>query len=658
MKYSLLIGCILVGMASMSRAQESSISLNVQVDKPGAAISPILNGIFFEDINFAADGGLYPERLKNRSFEFEDPMMGWRKTERGGVVGGFGLSEDRPLSPNNPHFLRVLIEQPGGGMVLTNEGFRGIGVKQGAKYTFSVYVRAMNAPGAAGGQSPQSITVELQGANNRAIAEPQSVTGFTTEWKKYSCTVEPTTTEPKAKLAVVFKGAGTLDVDMLSLYPDETFNNRPNGLRPDLAQLLKDLKPGFMRFPGGCIVEGRVLDQRYQWKTTIGDVNDRKLIMNRWNVEFAAPRNAPDYYQSFGLGFFEYFQLCEDIGAKPLPILNCGMSCQFNLGELQPMDQLDPYIQDVLDLIEFANGPADSAWGAKRAAMGHPQPFGLTMVGIGNEQWGPQYVERYEKFAKTIKAKYPRVQLVSGAGPDPSGASFDFAWKELKRLNADIIDEHFYRPPEFFYANVNRYDKYDRNGPKVFAGEFAAHTRPVKKNNWEAALAEAALMTGLERNGDIVQLASYAPLFAHVDAWQWNPNLIWFDNLRSFGTPNYYVQKLFSANRGSKILPVKLGDGQKIYACASLNETGSELILKVVNADSAAHDIRVNLGGAGNIQKTAQIQVLSSSDLQTENTLDEPTRLSPVESTIDNAGANFSHSFPGYSLSIVRLTIK
>jgi alpha-L-arabinofuranosidase len=645
---SLVLVISITVLSTVVQAQTApSASLSVQVDKPGAAISPILNGIFFEDINFAADGGLYPQRIKNGSFEFLDPMMGWHKTERGNAVGGLGLSQDRPLNPDNPHFLRIVVEQPGNGFGLTNDGFRGIGVTKGAKFTFSVYARSDSA-------EPMSLNVELLAANNRTVLGTGQVSGFTKDWKQYSCTIESSEVDPRGHLAVIAKGTGTLDVDMISLFPEETFNHRPNGLRPDLAQLLKDLKPGFMRFPGGCIVEGRVLENRYQWKKTIGDLPERKLILNRWNVEFNAPRNAPDYFQSFGLGFFEYFQLCEDIGAKPLPILNCGMACQFNFGELCPVDQLDPYIQDVLDLIEFANGPATSTWGAKRAAMGHPQPFGLTMVGIGNEQWGPQYIERYTRFAKVLKEKYPQIKLISGAGPDPDGLNFNYAWTELRKLGADLIDEHFYRPPEFFYSNVNRYDNYDRNGPKVFAGEFACHTR-TRRNNWEAGLAEAALMTGLERNGDVVELASYAPLFAHVEAWQWNPNLIWFDNLRSYGTPSYYVQKLFSNNRGASILPLKMdGTNDKLFACASRTSEG-DVILKLVNAKPEARTIQISLDGARQLGPTAQVQVLASAELNVENTLDEPMKFAPVSGEIKDVQPQFQRQLPGNSLTVIRI---
>ncbi len=648
-------------------ANGPSAGITVHVDKPGAAISPILNGIFFEDVNFAGDGGLYPERIKNGSFEFADPMMGWHQNVAGkGVVKGFSVSSDKPLHANNRHFLHARVESESDRLSLTNEGYRGIGVTKGAKFTFSVYARSNT-------KAAMRLEVELLDAEGRPIAAAQHLSNFAAEWKKHSCSIEATATDAKAKLRIVVQGTGTLDLDMVSLFPQETFNNRPNGLRPDLAQLLKDLKPGFMRFPGGCIVEGRTLDQRYQWKTTIGDLSQRKLILNRWNVEFQAPRNAPDYYQSMGLGFFEYFQLCEDIGALPLPILNCGMACQFNSAELAPLDRLDPYIQDALDLIEFANGSATSAWGAKRAAMGHPAPFRLTMIGVGNEQWGPQYFERFGRFAKAIKAKYPQMILVSGTGPEPADNGgdhrFSSAWSELRKANADLIDEHFYKSPEWFYSQVGRYDSYNRQGPKVFAGEYAAHIQNKRpgweSNTWEAALAEAALMTGLERNGDVVRLASYAPLFGNVDAWQWNPNLIWFDNLRSLGTPSYYVQKLFSTNRGTTILPVELAGVEKMFASATRDDStrddatrddaAGEIILKIVNAEAKSRDIHIDLVGAKDVRATAEVQVLTASDLGAMNTLDKPTNVSPVVGRLKDVGATIQHRFPARSLTVIRI---
>jgi alpha-L-arabinofuranosidase len=457
-----------------------------------------------------------------------------------------------------------------------------------------------------------------------------------------------------------------IDLDLISLYPKETWKSRPNGLRADLVQLLSELQPGFLRFPGGCIVEGRHLETRYQWKTTIGEIDDRRLIVNRWNTEFRH-RPAPDYYQSFGLGYYEYFLLSEDIGAEPLPILNCGMACQFNASELAPLDDLEHYIQDALDLIEFANGSPATTWGRKRAAMGHPAPFNLKMIGVGNEQWGPQYVERYERFAKAIKARYPKIMLISSAGPSPNDERFRFLWGEMRRLKADIVDEHYYMPPKWFRDNVDRYDDYPRTGPKVFAGEYAAQSvgvaRPENRNDWECALSEAAFMTGLERNADVVLMSSYAPLLAHVDAWQWTPNLIWFDNLRSYGTPNYYAQKLFSVNRGSRVLPVEINGSPKnglrsLFASASIDDRTGEAVIKLVNAEAASRELQIILAGAAKTGPSGKAFVLAGTELKAENSLDVPTKVAPVERPFPVSSNEFTFTLAPNSLSVLRIPVK
>jgi alpha-N-arabinofuranosidase len=647
--------CALCAAQAVPAAAQTR-SVTVQVDRPGAAVPRTLFGLFFEDINFAADGGLYPERVKNRSFEFPEPLMGWKQTAPGdskGTLQIYDLSTEGDVP--NSHYLRIKVDEPGKGFGLSNEGFRGVGVEKGREYVFSVMARR------AGG-TPAALRVEVVDARGRALGQAR-VSGFTPQWKKYTATLRATDTEARARLDVLVEGAGALDVDLVSLFPAETWANRPNGLRPDLVKLLKEMNPGFLRFPGGCIVEGRYLEQRYQWKKTVGAPEERKLIVNRWNTEFRH-RLTPDYYQSFGLGYYEYFQLAEDIGAEPLPIMNCGMACQFNSGELAPMEDVNHYIQDALDLIEFANGAAASKWGRVRAQMGHPAPFNLKMIGVGNEQWGPQYIERYKEFARVLKAKYPNIALVSAAGPFPEGKEFDFLWGELRRLNAELVDEHYYKPPQWFRENVGRYDEYPRGGPKVFAGEYAAQSvgiaSPDNRNNWECALSEAAFVTGLERNADVVQMSSYAPLFGHVDAWQWTPNLIWFDNLRSYGTPDYYVQKLFSTNRGTRLLPVLLDGSPKngrdgLYASASLDEPGGEVILKLVNTASTQKEVSINLAGAGGV-KGGRALVLSSTDLKAENSLDEPTRVSPVERPLSAPGAEFTYALAPNSLTVLRVT--
>ena len=629
--------------------------ITVQVNKPGAAIPKTLFGLFFEDINFGADGGLYPERVKNRSFEFPNPMMGWKQLDRGDGKGQLYIYDHGSVNETpNSHYLRIKSTGNGHGFGVSNEGFRGIGVQKGAEYRFSIRARRVDG-------SPAALRIELEDGE-QVIGETQ-VTGFTNVWKTYTATLQPTDTTSKARLNILLQGNGAVDIDLVSLFPKDTWQNRPNGLRSDLVKLLKDMKPGFLRFPGGCIVEGRYLDQRYQWKTTIGDLDERKLIINRWNTEFNW-RATPDYYQSFGLGYYEYFLLSEDIGAEPLPILNCGMACQFNSGELAPLEDIDNYIQDAIDLIEFANAPVNTKWGRKRAEMGHPKPFNLKMIGVGNEQWGPQYVERYEIFAKVLKQKYPNISLVTSAGPSPDGERFEFLWRKMRELKADLIDEHYYMAPQWFRDNSGRYDNYPRTGPKVFAGEYAAQSvgiaSPDNRNNWECALSEAAFITGLERNSDVVRMSSYAPLFGHVDAWQWTPNMIWFDNLRSYGTPNYYVQKMFSVNKGTRELPVLLDGSPKnghgeLYASASVDEAAGEVIVKLVNTGSAEKQARITLDGARRVGPGGKAFVLQSEDLKAENSLDHPTKVAPVEKQLQVAGSEFSYSLLPRSFTVLRI---
>ena len=644
---------VFVLQSSLTLAQSTS-TITVNVNRPGADISPTMFGIFFEDINFGADGGLYPERVKNRSFEFSDPLMAWKQIDAGGSKGSVAVLTDNPINAENAHYVRLDVTNPGKGFGLTNEGFRGIGVQRGSAYVLSLYARSSGQRG--------TLRVELADATGRVLSTAR-VGGLTKEWKKHSVLMRPTATALKAHLNLFVSTAGTTDVDVVSLFPKDTWNNRANGLRTDLVQLLKDLKPGFLRFPGGCIVEGRYLTTRYQWKTTVGDVDKRKLIINRWNDEFKH-RPAPDYYQSFGLGFFEYFQLAEDIGSEPLPIINCGMACQFNSNELVPLDQLEPYIQDALDLIEFANGSVTSEWGRVRAAMGHPAPFNLKMLGVGNEQWGQQFIDRYEIFSKALKEKHPEITLISDSGPSPNDDRFKFLWAKLRELNAEIVDEHYYMAPSWFLKNSDRYDNYPRTGPKVFSGEYAAQSvgvaSPNNRNDWECALSEAAFITGLERNADVVRMASYAPLFAHVEGWQWTPNLIWFDNLKSYGTPNYYVQKLFSNNKGSKILPVLLNGSthnaqDNLYASAAFDNSSRDIILKVVNASSTPRDVRINLAGSGALRPTGRAFVLKSSDLKAENSLDQPVKLSPTERQFQIPSAEFNFTLDASSLTVLRI---
>ena len=634
----------------------SQRKLTVVVDKTITAISPTMWGVFFEDINFGADGGLYAELVKNRSFEFPIAMMGWAE-ERVNYQKGSILIINKSDRSGNARFARVTINNVDGNYSLMNDGFRGMGFHKEKQYDFSIMTRS---------DDPSGIKIKIQLLNySGKVIGTGSVENIGKEWKKNAVTITTNDTAQRGKLNLVFEGKGVIDIDMISLFPHDTWKSRPGGLRNDLVQKIADLKPGFVRFPGGCIVEGRDLTNRYQWKTTVGNVVDRKLIMNRWNVEFRN-RPAPDYYQTFGLGFYEYFLLTEDIGAEPLPILNCGMACQFNSAEVVAMDELQPYIEDALDLIEFANGPVTTKWGKIRNEMGHPAPFNMKFIGVGNEQWEPQYIERYKIFEKAILSKYPDIRIVSGAGPFAEGEYFNYAWKELKQLKPALIDEHYYKPPKWFFSNASRYDNYERTGPKVFAGEYAAHSKEnpeaESRNNWESALAEAAFMTGLERNADLVQMCSYAPLFAHVDAWQWRPDLIWFDNLNSMATPNYYVQKLFSTNRGTHVVAITENDkpiagNDSLYSSAVIDKQKGELIIKIVNNASTSQQIELDLRGCKLSKAESMVQTLATNDIYSYNKVVELERLKPNESKLLVNTYKCNHTVPAYSVSVLKIPV-
>ena len=650
--------CGLLLSSFLATAQKTN--LEVDLTKSITKIQPTMYGIFFEDINFAADGGLYAEMVKNRTFGFDAPLMGWLQPNSNvhslNKESGMATPMRTSGNINNPDFCRIIINNDKGYQIV-NEGFRGMGIKKDAKYNLSLKAANHN-------NAIKKIIIQFIDADKKILGET-TIVPSSTNWKDYSTQIVATATEAKAQLKITFEGTGTIDLDMISLFPQETWNNRKNGLRKDIVQLLYDLKPGFVRFPGGCIVEGRTLENRYQWKKTVGAVEDRETMINRWNVEFKN-KQAPDYFQSFGLGFYEYFQLSEDVGAEPLPILSCGIACQYNTGELVPMAELDPYVQDALDLIEFANGAVTTKWGKLRSDMGHPKPFNLKFIGVGNEQWGPQYIERYKVFAAAIKSKYPNMNIVSGSGPSPDGAMFDYGWEELKKLNAEIVDEHYYKNPEWFKENAARYDNYDRKGPKIFAGEYAAHPKGVedglKENNWLSALSESAFMTGLERNADVVHLTSYAPLMAHVDAFQWAPDMIWFDNLNSYGTANYYVQKLFSNNKGTDVLAITkdgkpLTGQNELYATAAKDINKKELILKLVNTSGKAQDLEVNLSGKG-VESKGKMIVLANQNLEEYNTLAEPTKIIPSEKDYKSSGKKAAVTLPAYSLVILKLKMK
>lgn len=639
----------LASVTGWAQEVRETLSFEVRADQPGASIPSTMYDIFFEDINFGADGGLYAELVKNRSFEFEQPLMGWTP------FGSVEVRSDKPCFDRNPHYVRLTevgqITHAG----LENEGFRGMGIQADEPYDLTFYGRVVKG-------DELTLRVELVSASNDII-ETQRITLAGSSWKHYQLALLSKTTEPEARLRLTMETKGTLDLEHVSLFPRHTFNNRLNGLRADLAEALKALKPGVFRFPGGCIVEGTTIETRYQWKNTVGPVENRPFNINRWNYTFPH-KKFPDYYQSYGLGFFEYFQLSEDLGAEPLPVLNCGLSCQFeNEGMEQhvPVEKLQPYIDDALDLIEFANGPVTSRWGKLRADMGHPSPFGLKYIAIGNEQWGELYPERLAPFVQAIRARYPEIQIVGSAGPNAEGEQFEYLWPEMRRLNVDLVDEHYYRSPEWFLSNADRYDNYDRKGPKVFAGEYACHA-DNKANSFLTALCEAAFMTGLERNADVVPLSTYAPLFAHVEAWQWRPDLIWFDNLRVMKTPNYYVQQLYSHHAGTRVVPFlragkPLTGELSLYATAALDERTNELILKVVNTGIQARQAQIQLHGLSDGTHTGTRIQFHSMDVEAVNTLEQPERVHPEESAFTYKGNQMAITIQPLSFTIYRIRL-
>ncbi len=617
-------------------------SIQIEAGKPLVPIQPTMYGIFFEDINSGADGGLYAELIKNRSFEFEYPWMGWQHLPvaetRFNTGNELTIMNNAKNSENNLKYVRIDKRDESNDFGMSNEGFDGIGFKKDASYDFSFWAKS--------NQGLIKLRAELRDTSGNLYGHTEiEVKGG--GWSKHESTIKTSGTVANGRLHIYFIGKGQCDIDHISLFPQDTWKGRKGGLRKDLVQLLADLKPGFMRFPGGCIVEGRTLNERYQWKKTVGAVEERKPMINRWNMEFKH-RPSPDYFQSFGLGFFEYFLLAEDIGAEPVPIISCGLACQFNSSEMAALEDLDPYVQDAMDLIEFANGDEHTKWGSVRAAMGHSTPFNLKYIGVGNEQWGNEYFERYVVFANTIKSKYPAMNIISGTGPFAEGELFEDAEKALTALKPEIVDEHYYKNPSWFKDNANRYDKYDRNRYKIFAGEYAAQsvatTSPDNKNTWECALAEAAFMTGLERNADVVYMSSYAPLFAHTTRWQWTPDLIWYDNLNSFGTANYYVQKLFSNYRGHYTLLIRSGKenliGQNgIYGSASIDTVDRQVIIKLVNTSNEDQHIDLDITGLKPVKSASEIE-LTSSSLNTYNTIDKPELIKPVTKNMNWASLN------------------
>lgn len=617
-------------------------------------ISTDLFGIFFEDISYAADGGLYAELVQNRSFEYSatdrkewNPFTAWEYMTNGFGYGSISVETSTPLNANNPHYAVLNIEEEGQqGIGLINNGFDGMVIKKGDQYQFSIFAKQLSA---------QAVPLSVQIRNKQGNILSEALININNrEWKKYAAILTATDNYDTAVIAVIATAKGKIALDMVSLFPQKTFKERTNGLRSDLGQSIAALSPKFMRFPGGCLVHGDGLGNMYRWKNTIGPVEERIAQKNIWN-----------YHQTEGLGYFEYFQFCEDIGAKPLPVVPAAVSCQNSGGTWRiggtgqrglPLAELDEYIQEILDLVEYANGAVTSVWGAKRAAAGHPKPFNLQYIGIGNEdKITPAFKERFQLIYDVVTKRHPEITIVGTVGPAPDGEDFDLGWKLADQLNIPVVDEHYYQRPEWFIANQFRYDKYDRKKSKVYLGEYASWG-----NSLFNALAEAAYMTSLERNGDIVQMASYAPLLANQQHTSWNPNLIYFNNTALVLTANYYVQQLFSNNQGdayfSNIVSFKdatnIKDSVLAASCVQDKITG-DVIVKIVNAGAVNTVANLHLSRFGKTASTARLQVLSG-EPDAKNTLLQPNQVVPQTSTI-KVTQKMTCEAAAHSLTVIRI---
>lgn len=648
--------------ASRPAPAAARATLTIHADRPAKAISPDLFGIFFEDINYAADGGLYAELIQNRSFEYQateqptwNSLSFWELTKRGGGEGKWAVEYARPLHPNNPHYVALEVSKVADGVGLANPGFDGIPLKAGETYDFSLFARQlfMNRrwpPDNSIEGRPMPLTVRLESKDGEALCEA-SLQIIGRDWTRLSLALTPKRSEEAARLVLLAKANGGIALDEISLFPRRTFRDRPNGLRADLAQTIADLHPKFIRFPGGCLVHGNGTGNFYRWKETIGPVEQRRGQANLWG-----------YHQSVGLGYFEYFQFAEDIGAKPLPVVAAGVSCQNSdhTGEVGQqclaISEMPAYIQEIIDLIEWANGPVTSKWGARRAAAGHPKPFNLEYLGVGNEDViSDEFRVRFKMIRDAVRAKHPEVTVVGTVGPFPDGPDFEAGWKFADEQQLEMVDEHGYKPIEWYWQNLTRFDKYDRRRSKVYLGEFAAHEKN-RANTLRSALAEAAYMTSLERNGDIVRLSSYAPLLARQGRTQWRPDLIYFDGTRVLRSVNYYVQQLFGLHQGDAHLTsaVEGLSSPAEFAVSTVRDgrTG-DVIVKIVNGAPSAQPLRIDLSGLKSLSLKASKTVLAGEPLAV-NSFEAPAHVAPVTSEIAVA-PQFDYEAPSHSLTVIRL---
>ena len=640
--------------------------------KNSKKISRDLFGLFFEDINYAADGGLYAEQIQNRSFEYSPadnrqwhPLTCWDYITPGFSYGKLDIATTAPVHINNPHYAVLNAEHIGTipparlgqeplpksittgrpGVGIKNSGFGNQPTKKGDQYNFSLFARLMSADAV-------ECWISLQDPGGKVLSE-QKLMIDQKEWTRYTTTLTVSQASDSSQLVLLAVTKGKLALDVISLFPVNTFKQRSNGLRNDLSQLLANMKPAFIRFPGGCLAHGDGVGNMYRWKNTIGPLEQRVEQKNLWG-----------YHQTAGLGYYEYFQFCEDIGAKPLPVLPAAVSCQNSGGtwrvggtgqQALPMDGMKEYIQEVLDLVEWANGPASSEWGAKRAAAGHAAPFNLQYIGIGNEdKITPEFEERFKMIVDAVKARHPEIIIIGTSGPFHSGEDFDKGWQLANNLSVPVVDEHYYVQPDWLIKNQYRYDNYQRSEAKVYLGEYASWG-----NRLENAIAEAIFMTGLERNGDVVSMASYAPLLAKKNFTQWRTDMIFFDNNTYYLTPNYHVQKMFSANSGdyyiNKVIEKNNADSLLAGSCVYDSRSG-DIIVKLVNADKENKTVKVNLSAFSKFLPQGTLTQLSGV-AAAENSFAKPDAVVPVTLPFKTA-RQFIQKVPAFSLTVIRIKTK
>jgi alpha-L-arabinofuranosidase len=654
---------ILIGGINLDACAKTA-TVTIDATQPGKPIRSDLVGVFFEDLNYAADGGLYAELVQNRSFEYSpteqpgwNPLSFWELQKRGDGDGSVAVAEMRPVHENNPHYVLLTVAKPGDGVGLANGGFDGIPVEEGETYeaSFWAYQAFMDEMWGSNNSidgRPMPVTLRLETKDGDVLAEA-SLNLVGRQWQRLSATLAPDESDDEARLVLLAHAKGGVAVDLISLFPTKTFRDRPNGLRRDLAQAIADLKPKFMRFPGGCLVHGGGVHRYYDWKETVGPVEQRPPRRNSWG-----------YHQTRGLGYFEYFQFCEDIGAEPLPVVSAGVCCQHagssphHGQEGLPLVEMAGYIQDVLDLIEWANGPAATKWGSVRAAAGHPEPFGLKYVGVGNEDAiTPIFKERFKLIYDVLKTKHPEIIAIGTVGPFADGEDYENGWAFARELQLPMVDEHYYVPPQWFWENLTRYDSYDRDSAKVYVGEYAAHDRDRRRNSLRSAIAEAAGLTSLERNGDVVQFASYAPLLARRNHTQWHPDLIYFDGTTVFLTPNYYVQQLFGQNAGDDYLPtsIKSEPATPALAASAVRDSKSgHLIIKLVNGGDHPAPLTVEIAGLAGGKVEATRTVLTGPRADAFNEDGKSPAVQPVASDVALT-PTFDYEAPANSLTVFRI---